>query len=462
MLLLTAMLGGGCVSRQDIGDDLNRGWYLDDNPWPRARAKPLLIGRQRLPTRWTFRREDSIVRSRASIARAADKLKAGADAIEMAISPAHADRVAKVLADGRAALEDLRRIADPDRPPSPEVWAAAVADALIHGEIVARSVAGDPGAPDTPTDPAGRPLGASAGPVLEMVIGYLNERAGGSLLAGMDARGAGRIRQIVTQVLLRLAFAVAGKQPPDSLHVEIGSQLFRARRPAELRPWLRRRLREELLCAAPGLSDEKLRSVLRTVLTVAPATLQMVESLIRQWSNICSLEMELRYLDGDPLMAITIEVVPRRTVRLARLHMIQPTILFRGRSRIIVIPEAPGTGEVALLFEPAPRGATEIRFDGLAYGAIRLMAMPLADGTLREIRMLHTDPCRGRRTLTVTMLMETPAGGDRRRMLVFHDVRDVHIVRDAFEVRTAESARDLTLNYLTPRHRYTFRRKSAR
>jgi hypothetical protein len=455
MLPLIAVLAGGCISRRDVGDELNRGWYLDENPWARARAKPLYVGRQQLPTRWTFRREDSLIWSTASIVRAADKLKAGADEIEMAISPAHAQMVASVLSDGRRALERLRSIADPDDPPSPEVWAAAVADALIQGEIAARLAAAPP------DSGSGHPLGLSAGPVLEMVIGYLNERAGGSLLAGMDPRGVGRLRELVSRVILRLGFAVAGKQPPESLEKDVSAKMARVARPAQLRPWLRVRLREELDNAPPGLGDQQLRSLLRTIVVGAPTTLKTIESLIKQWNRICSLELALRYADDRPLLAITIHVVPGRTVRLAKLHAVQPSIVFRGRSRIVVIPEAPGTDEVALLFEPEAGGGTELRFEGIAYCLVRLMAMPLADGTLREIRVSSAEPAKGRRTLTMAMLMEARGRGDPRRLFVFHDVRDVQIVRDAFEVRMVEMRTSLTVNYLTPTHRYSYARRAG-
>jgi len=468
-VLGAGMLAGGCIPRRDVTDELDRGWYLDENPWPRAQPKPLVIGTQRLPTRWMFRRDDSTVRSAASIARAVDALRAGTDQIDMAVSPAHARTIESILAEVRAALERLKDIADPDDPPSPGVWAAAVADALIQGEIVARAAtAPSPPAP-APREPATRAApagtaqhgGLSAGAMLEMVIAYLNERAGGRLLAGIDATEIGRLREIIAQVILRLGFAVAGKEPPEALRGQVSSELAQAPDPRRLRAPLRKRLRAELEAAPPALGDEQLRSLLRAVVGGVPSSLEVVESFVRQWPRINALELELRYADGEPLLAVTIDVAPGRSVRLAKLHPLAPAIVFRGRSRIIVVLQAPGTGEAAVLFEAGAAGATELRFEGILYGLVRLMAMPLADGTLREIRVLSTKPCRGRKTFTLAMLMEAEGRGDPRRLFVLHDVRDVRVLRTAFEVRRIERRRDLTASYVTPAHLYTYRRPAA-
>jgi len=456
-VVLAAALAGGCIARRDAGGELDRAWYLDENPWPRSSRKPVALGRRRVPTRWTFRREPSMIRSTADIARAVDTLKAGADEIEIPVSGAHARMIESILADARAAMQRLEDIADPDHPPSPDVWARAVADALIQGEIVARAATRHPAAASRPTPPEADGQSAlSAEPVLEMAIAYLNERAGGRLLAGIDARGVNRLREIIAQVILRLGFAVAGRDPPEALRAEAARQLSEAPDPRRLREALAGRLRQELEAASPALGDQQLRSLLRMVVATAPPALEIVESLVRQWPRIDSVQMELRQVDGQPLLGVTVDVAPGRSVRLAKVHPAQPAIVFRGRSRIIVIPRTPGTGETAILFEPGPAGATELRFEGIPYALVRLLALPLADGTLREVRLLSTDPLRGRQVTTVAMLMEAKGRGDPRRLFVLHDVRNVDLLRTPFDVRTVQRSRDLTVSYVTPRYRYTY------
>ena len=43
----------------------------------------------------------------------------------------------------------------------------------------------------------------------------------------------------------------------------------------------------------------------------------------------------------------------------------------------------------------ASSGATEVRFEGIVYGLVRMLAVPLASGTLREIRVSVARPQRG-------------------------------------------------------------------
>jgi hypothetical protein len=52
----------------------------------------------------------------------------------------------------------------------------------------------------------------------------------------------------------------------------------------------------------------------------------------------------------------------------------------------------------------------------------------------------------------------TAATGDPRRLMVFQDVRQEKLVREAFDLRTEQVARRQVFNYLTPDRRYTYHR----
>jgi len=47
---------------------------------------------------------------------------------------------------------------------------------------------------------------------------------------------------------------------------------------------------------------------------------------------------------------------------------------------------------------------------------------------------------------------------DPRRMLLFHDARDVRLARTAFDLRHVTERKQLTVSYLTPTRRYTYQR----
>ncbi len=454
-LLLAA--AGGCVPSQKLAPgELDGYWYLHDNVFPRAEAMPLALSERKLPARWVFRREDSLIWSTVSIVRAIDKLAEGADEIEVSVSPAHAEMLAQILAEGRQAVLDLKEIADPHHPPTPKRWAAAVAHALTLAEHVARVSSPDP-------DRRGQrdkeePMGWSAGPMLEMAIAYLNERSGGHLLAGVDAAEAGKLREVLAQMVLRLGFAVAGKQEAPGLRKAVSELMRRTDRLEELEKSLGKALLAAHGDAAPAPAGGELRSALGAVFSFAPPMFEVLASAAGQWNRMESIELEFRRWRGQPIIAATLSVAPRREARVAKLFFMQPAVVFRGKSRLVVLPKVAQTGETVVLFEPAG-GATEVRFEGLGYGLVRLVAVPLASGTLREVRVATAGGTRGPKMVNVALLME--AAGDRkdpRRLIAFQDVRRERIVREAFGVRTETLRKEQTFNYLTPARRYTYRR----
>jgi len=125
----------------------------------------------------------------------------------------------------------------------------------------------------------------------------------------------------------------------------------------------------------------------------------------------------------------------------------------------MVLPEAPRTGETVVCFEPVEKGgAAEMRFEGLGYVLVRLLAMPLADGALREIRIFAHSPAQGRQLVNVAVLTEARGAKDPRRLMVFQDARTVRLVRTAFGVHRVTDDKEQVFNYLTPNRRYFYRR----
>jgi len=445
----------GCMpSRKLPAGALDEYWYLHADTWPQARRESLQLAGRTLPTRWVFRQEPSLIWSTVSMVRAIDALKVGTDDFEMAVSPTHAEMLARVLAQFRGTLEGLRDIAEPDEPRSPRRWASAVAGALVSTEEVVRLAVER----ERPGARKGRDeaLGWSAGPVIHMLAAYLDERTGGDLLAGMGGEEVGRLREVLTQVILRLGFAAAGKRDPPGLRTSVAAALREAKDPGSARRKLLTMLTEHLASAPPAGPDRRLPALLGPVFAVAPRMLEVLEGFARQWDRMDSLAVELRRHRGRPVVSLTVKVQPGKQLRLTRLHFLQPDVVFRGGTRITV--QTTDLGETVVLFEPLRDGKVEIRFDGIVYGLVRLLALPLASGALREVRVSAAPGPTGRLT-NVAVLME--AGGDRtdpRRILAFQDVRCGRIVREPFRVRRMTERTEQIFNYLTPRRRYTYRR----
>jgi len=458
--LVTAAVGlasAGCIASHNLAEgELARYASVhadtaDLGPYYR----PSVGGRQ-LPGKWIVRRHPSLIWSTIALIRAGEKLKAGPEQIELAVSPAHATALANVLADARLALEDLAEISEMDRETDRERWAQGLAAALVRVEAISRRVATEES--DTPAGKDEEPLGMAAGPMLEMVAAYMNDQAGGHLLGDLAPQDMDRVRALLVQTMLRLGFAAAGKQVPDGLRADVQGRLRSAANLKEATEPLAEALRDRVAEAPPegggGLSD-----TLRAVLAYAPKALLAMETLARQWDRMEAFELEFHQRDDEPVIVATVRVQPGKEVRLDNMIMFQPAIVFRGASRIVVQPKLPGTGETVVAFEPVGDGAVDIRFEGLAYGLTRLLVMPLASGALREVRVFAKTRREGDQIINVAILMEAEGEkGDPRRLLHFQDVRHKRLVRGPFEVRSVVEGTEQVFNYLTPDRRYTFRR----
>ena len=442
----------GCIPSERLGTDgIDAYWALYPDTWPDARPTKLEIAGKPFPTRWLFREQESVIWSTVSMVRAIDKLRnEGGEAFEVSVSPTHAEMLASILSDAREAVEQLRQVADPDRKPTPKKWAAAVASALVASEEVARAATEEEG--------QGDPRGWGAGPVIHMLTTYLNEQSGGDLLAGMDAGEVTRLRTLMTQVVLRLGFAAAGRQDPPGLLNEITTRMRQADTPAKLKTELAKMLEQKLKEAPPAEPSNRLPGLLSTMFASASTGLKVLEGFVRQWPKMESVEFEFRRDGQQKLVSAIVRVKPGQELRMVTLMPFQPVFAFRGSTRITVRPDAAQTKETVVQFETLDGGQADLKFQGIVYGLVRLLAIPLADASLREVRVSSGSGPQGRLT-NVAILME--ALGDKTdpaRILTVQHVSKTRIERGAFAIDKARVARETLFNYITPDRRYTYMR----
>jgi len=474
IVLLTAVVvatGVGCIGSEQLDPgDLDRWSALNadvDSLGPCA--CPEVAGR-RLPKRWIFRQHPSVVWSAISIVRARERLLEEAEEIEILISPAHARELADLMARGRESLEQMREVCEFEKEIDVQRWADGMAGALAGLESVARTVSAGPAEAVRGQEP----LGASAAPVLDMLVQYLNQRTGGMLLADLPPDDLHHVRVVLVQTVLQVGFAAAGRQPQEGLREAVLAEMEGAEKPEAAREPLADMLAGAVEQAPPAsVGGGGLAGPVRAVLSYAPKALQAFEMLARQWDRMDHVAFEFHTRDDETVVAATLAVREGQEVRLEDMVMFQPVLAFRGTSRVAVVPGLAPTGETVVAFQPvvaaakegeeeagdAVPGGVEMRFEGFAWGLAKLLALPLADGRLREVRVFVGEPGKADRIINVALVMEaTGGGGDPRRVLHFQDVRRRRRERGPFDIRTITERTEQVFNYLTPDKRYTFTR----
>lgn len=457
--LMLLALGGllsvcGCLGSEPLDEGIDDLWRLQPDLWEQAKPAKLSLGDREMPSRWVIRRDDSLVRSTISLVRATDLLRsgAGAEKVEILVTPKLAADSADVLADARSAMLRLKEVVDPEDGVTPTAWSEGVAEALVSVEHVVRFA-------DTDRQTAqgeDADTGWSAQPVLEMIFGFADEQTGGALLADLEGDDVKRLRQVFTQVIIRLAFAAAGKDDPPELRNEVVRMMDQAPDPEALQGKLASKLRGALAEAPPAGPDSSLPNIIDTVLSAAPKALAVMESFMRQWDKMDRVEVELRRAEQGRIVAVTMAVRPGRRLRFPKLVFMQPEFSFVGDTRIVVYDDVPVTGETAVVFEPAGEGRAEVRFPGLGYVLVRLLALPIQDAALREVRV-HTASSTGRRVTNVKVFMEAiNESKDPRRMIVYNDAAEYRTERAPFEIRKVAVRRSRAFSYVTPLNRYTY------
>ena len=462
MGLLSGWLMTGCIGREKLGERTFDGYWLSSpDPTGRSVAKKLEINGQLVPTKWTIRYNPSLIRSTISLVRATDKLKAGAEAIELDMSPAQAEMLAEVFADTRLAMENLTVLIDAAEAADQERWSGALAGALAKLEGVIRMAELDE--TGSGAEAGQESLAMPAEPMMEMIALYLNETGGGNLLSDLSTEDLHQLRAVLTQVALRLGYDIVGKQLSAETRLAVSDMMRGAERLDELEKslddFLRQKADEAPAAAQPG----ELGKVVRLAANWLPKGLLILEDFMRQWKKMESLEVEIRYLGEQPVLAATVNVAAGKELTMAELIMFQPKLVFKGSTRIIIQPEEAATGETVIGFERADEDSgAEIRFDSAVYGLVRLFAFPIESSRLKQIRVFTQSSKPGYKITHLALLLESIRDkDDPRRLLVYHDVRKRRLEREPFGMESFTESKEQTFNFLTPEYHYSYQRAKS-
>ncbi len=441
-------LAGGCIARHPLTEaELARVWMLTPEVWPEAEPLEAEAKGRTIPTVWRIRQEPDAVLSAETIAETVRKLSRGhTGPVELAVSPRHAEQIASTLTDVKAAVEELKALAETPTGADRDRWAGSVARALRLVEGATGGRCWPPG-PDCPEEAAaGVSVDWASGPVLQMAFAWIEEHLGNDLFGGPSGGDTGNLRTALAQAVLRLGFAVVGKREPLDLVPRVVETMGEGLAPRALVE----RLEAQLLVSwdeAPRMPPgSDLRKTRDQLFAWTPRAIDVFVALLRQWDRMDHLEMALRTYRGESLAAATLAVLPGREVRLVDLFVMQPEIGFRGTTRIVARPT---DAETVITFVPeSDAGDVVVRFQGIGYALVRGLVLPLRDAALREVRLVAAESGRGDEMVNVKLLMEAVDGeGDPRVAMVYHDVRSDR------PPRTRQ-----VFSYLLPEARYTFER----
>jgi hypothetical protein len=459
MVALVPCWAGGCMPSETVNPSrMDEVWQLHENPWPGARPREVTFGERELPSRWVIRQEPNLIWSTVSIVRTVDALKAGeldtSEDLEVLVSPAHARSAAQTLADARRMLEQMARFANPETPVQRKQWSQAVSEALVMAERIVRYTEKRRG-----PRPADRhAMDWSVAPLLQMAATYLNERSGGQLAAELGREEATQLRQVAAQLVLRLAFASAGRQLRSDVRAAVAERMSAAERPFDLQRSLRPMLLDALRQAPPAGPETALGTAIEGVLKGGPAALRVLEAFIRQWHKMDYLAVEFRQVNGEDLTGVTLKTRPGQDIRLKKLHFMQPTLLLRGGCRFLSPPGTEDRPVQVVMIEPVDDGALEIRFDGLGWALVKLLVMPVEGGAIREIRVTRGRNGPRRLTSVQMLLLNRRDRKDPRRLISFQDQRLVQPQRDVREVKPITRGSRQDVRFLTPRRAWFYRR----
>jgi hypothetical protein len=455
LALALAAATAGCVPSHPVAEgEFDRYWLLTDMS-SGVRAAPPRAGEGfRIPSMWIIHVEDDETVASDSLRRAAAELRQGADEMELSISSSHTAGMVDVLRDIRLAMERTEDMLATAGRASGNQRAAALASALVKAEIISRPFTAGPGSP------AARPgdiFGPAAGPMLQMLASCLNEQADGGLFGQLTPAEKRRLHNALAEMIVQAGFEVAGKAATRQVRQEIAEMMRGGTSPAALQRDLAGLLAERLATAPPARGNSK-QQFFRNVLKWGPKVLGLMESLLGQWDRMDTITVELLQRRGRMAAAVTFAVKPGKQVRLADIFPGMPAVVFEGTCRLVIQPDAAGTGQTVISFQPGKGGgAVELHYEGLIFALARLLAVPLADGPLRELRVTSTAPPEGRQMFNIAVLSEaTDDKADPRRMIVLQDTSIKHLVREAFEVKTVSQRRRTVVNYITPDKRYTY------
>jgi hypothetical protein len=436
---------------------MDKAFRLQSDPWPDAEPAMLSMGEGQLPARWVFRQEPNVIWSTVSMVRAFDALEEGTagESIEIGISPDHMRMAAESLVEARLALERLDDIAEAGEQGDPQRWARSMSAALVSTERFTRQTMGSGQGRQEAADEADW----AAGPVIRMIGGLLSDRETGALLEGLTPEEQGNLRLIMVQTMLRVGFAAADKAVPDGLADRIVTSMAQASGAGALEGELEGLLAEAIEQAPEAPEGDEVGAIVAGVLEGAPAVMRVAEVMLRQWDKVDAVTIEHRRLDEQSLVSITVKTLPGKQLELAGLVIMQPALTLEGTVRLTVLSDAPPAA-TSVIIEPAPGSEAMIRFSGLGWTLARLLAMPIADASIREVRVWRGTDNPQAGGFNVSLLMLAPGRGDQRRILTVHRLTRKMLLREPGRVGLVDAFSELDVSYLTPGKVYYYQRAS--
>ena len=268
-----------------------------------------------------------------------------------------------------------------------------------------------------------------------------------------------QLRSVLTEITLRLGFAAAARQLPTDFRGNLTTIMRHAERLDTLDSAITDFLTVNADKAPPAPRNTQLSKVFSVITKQVPKALEVLEAFIRNWHQMDSITLEFLEWADQPIFSTIVKVLPEKEIRIAEVMIFQPTIVFKGTSKIIVISELPATNETVVIFEPQEDGGVELRFEGIIYSLARLFALPLDNGRLREVRVFTKSQKEGTQIVHAAILLEAHKDKtDPRRLLIFQDTRKKKLLRKLFSVQRIVERKEQAFSYINSQKHYSFQR----
>jgi len=462
MLAATIGLQTGCVPSEPMAPGaMDALWNPDASLWSQAQVDPISLGEGKSLHRVEVAYEPSVVWSIIGLNHV---VRDGPDAdgiLHLPVSEPHARATARLLEDLADKVQAVTAAAETaDR--NPDRWAGSVAELLgfVHGMTASLD-------PDIEARRRVRVDDTAAWvvlPLLEMLAGQ-DDAAETSL--GEPAAGPGedlrRVESKISRVALTIALRLAGRPMTVDLLDRILT-IQRSRPAAEAD--------EDTQSALQGYlarTPRRYPSLAATAKRASHAAGRMARgmkylaALSAQWPKVNLLAIEMRRRQDSRIVSLEFDVRDGQTVELSDLHFAAPKVTFTGHGRVVVQSDSQDEAATTVVFESDDREGIGLHFDGIIYGFVRLLAFPLTDAHLRQVRYRPLrDPQTGASTRVVEVFMETVrAQGDRRRLIRVSTTSTPQFEpRAQLPPRLTGRTRRIELDFYNGQRRWFYTRKS--
>lgn len=448
-LILAAgvLLAGGCMQRQPMqSEQMDKLWQLSPPVWSQAESEPIKLAEGRAYSRIEIDYEPSPVWCIIALHELAVAPPEG-QTLRIPLSMVHARATADLMERlGRRTRDMVDAAAASEQ--NPRRWATATAQLLWQIHLLAAGVSQSSEARRhvTVDDTAAWVVL----PLLEVIAG---RQAGGPSLRGIWSEDLQVAEMRLSRVVLLISLRLTGKPASDELVETILKTQCE---------WL------------PETAVARMRDVLLDYYRKTPRTFEplpqtaadaslyaghfidgmnYIKRLIRQWPKVNRLAFEMHRFEGKPVMVLEFDIRPGEQVVFSGLDFFAPDIIFNGQGRVEIRPELPnGNGKIIRFYAVGGQGV-QLRFSSLPFVLTRLLAFPLKDGVLREVRYSSPVGCHGH---VLEVLMETVGQEEEpRRLLRIEKCRSPLLQdRPGLPPRLIGRSSTSTFTYYDGRHRW--------